>query len=75
MTQECDAEEEELIRQIHFVDRIGSQLLKENREDEFMNRYSTLLMNCKSYQKLWSSIVSKRARDRPIFYKNVTDFL
>ena len=75
LNQECDAEEEKLIRQMDFVDRIGIQLLKENREDEFMDKYSTLLMNCEGYQKLWSSIVSKRVRDRPFFYEKVTDFL
>ena len=75
VNQECDAEEEEFIRQMDFVDRIGIQLLKENREDDFMDRYSTLLMNCEGYQKLWSSIVSKRVRDRPFFYEKVTDFL
>ena len=75
MNQECDAKEEELIRQMHFVDRIGSKLLKANKEDELMHRYSILLMNCEDYQKLWSSIVLKRARDRPFLYEKVTDFL
>ena len=75
VSQCCDAKEEELIRQMHFVDRIGIQLLKANKEDEFMQKCSTLLMNCEGYQKLWSSIVLKKARDRPFFFEKVTDFL